>query len=317
VTLPSAPVVVTGAAGFVGRAVVAHLVAQGMAVRAVVRMPPAAPIAGAEVHPMGTLVARTDWQPVLAGARAVVHCAARAHKLADSTSDPLADFRAENCDITTALAEQCASAGVGRFVFLSTIGVLGAQTFGRPFRAGDPPAPHSDYARSKHEAEQSLQTIAARTGLELVVIRPPLVYGPGAPGNFGAMVRAVARGWPLPLGAITHNRRSLVAIDNLVDLVAVALSHPSAPGRVLLPCDGEDLSTAALVRRLALALRQPARLVPVPERWLTAAFRLAGREQTASQLCGSLQIDPTESREVLSWRPPVDIDEALRRIRMF
>ena len=206
------PVLVTGANGFVGRAVVARLAADGVAVRAAVRR------TGAPFPPNVRIVAGTDldhlaeWRDALQGVSAVVHCAARVHRLADDDADPLAAFRRANRDATAALAEAAAAAGVARFVFLSSIGVHGAETFGRPFAAADAPAPCSPYAISKHEAENELARIGAERGLEVVVLRPPLVYGPDAPGNFATLLRAVDRGLPLPLGAI-RNRRSFVAVS--------------------------------------------------------------------------------------------------------
>jgi UDP-4-keto-D-QuiNAc 4-reductase len=304
------PVLVTGANGFVGRAVVERLLGDGVAVRAAVRR------AGADVPPRASIVeigsfdATTDWRAALEGVAAVVHCAARVHQLYDRAEDPLAAFRALNRDATVNLARQAASAGVRRFVFISSIGVNGAETFGQPFDANDTPAPHSPYAISKHEAELALRQIGAETGLGVTVLRPPLVYGPNAPGNFATLLRAVQRGLPLPLGAI-HNRRSFVAIDNLVDLIALVLRHEAAPGRTFLVGDGEDLSTTELLRRIARALGRPARLVPVPASWLRATTALLGRGELGQRLCGSLQVDIATTREVIGWQPPVAVNAAL------
>ena len=304
------PVVVTGASGFVGRAVVERLVADGVRVRAAVRGDtlPFAPTV--EVMPVGELCPGDGWEAALRGADAVVHCAARVHRLADDAGDPLAEFRRVNRDGTAALARRAAAAGVRRFVFISSIGVNGAQTFAEPFRAEDTPAPHSPYAVSKYEAEAELARVASESDLEVVRIRPPLVHGPGAPGNFAALLRAVDRGLPLPLGAI-HNRRSFVAIGNLVDLIVLALHHPAAPTRVWLVSDDEDLSTPELIRGMARALGRPARLVPVPSGWLRLALRLAGRADTGQRLCASLVLDVADTRRLLGWQPRIGVQAAL------
>ena len=302
-------VLVTGAGGFVGGAVVRRLVADAVPVRAALRRPGAVlPAAASTV--VGDIGPGTAWQTALRGVDTVVHCAARVHRLREDDDDPLAAFRAVNRDGSIRLAEQAAEAGVRRFVFVSSIGVNGAETFGTPFRAGDTPRPHSPYAVSKHEAETALRRIGAETGLGIVVIRPPLVYGPEAPGNFATLLRAVHRGLPLPLGAI-HNRRSFVALDNLVDLIAVAARHDAAPGRTFLVSDGEDLSTTELLRRIARALGRSTRLVPVPASWLRSAANLLGRRELGQRLCGSLEIDISATRQTLGWQPPVTVDEAL------
>ena len=304
------PVVVTGASGFVGRAVVERLVADGIPVRAAVRRVglPFAP--AVEVVPVGELDSGDGWEAALRGADAVVHCAARVHRLGDDAGDPLAAFRRVNRDGTAAVARRAAAAGVRRFVFISSIGVNGAETFAVPFRADDTPAPHSPYAVSKHEAEVELARIASQSGLEVVVLRPPLVHGPGAPGNFATLLRAVDRGMPLPFGAI-RNRRSFVAVGNLVELIAIALRHPAAPARTWLVSDGDDLSTAELVRRMARALGRPARLIPVPAGLLRSALRLAGRADLGQRLCASLVLDIDDTRRLLGWEPRIGLDAAL------
>ena len=303
-------VLVTGANGFVGRAVVDRLVADAAPVRAAVRRVGATFPAPVAIVATGEIDAATRWGAALEGVAAVVHCAARVHRLGDRAGDPLAAFRAVNREGTVNLAKQAAAAGVRRFVFISSIGVNGAETFGRPFGADDAAAPHSPYAVSKHEAELALAGIGAETGLGVTVLRPPLVYGPNAPGNFATLLRAVHRGWPLPFGAI-HNRRSFVAIDNLVDLIALVLRHEAAPGKTFLVSDGEDLSTTELLRRTAHALGRPARLIPVPASWLRAAAGLLGRRELGQRLCGSLQVDISATRESLGWQPPVAVNAAL------
>ena len=303
------PVLVTGASGFVGSAVVRRLQAQGRAVRAAVRtMPVDAP--ASEHVVVGDVGPTTDWTQALRGVSDVVHCAARVHQLRDTAADPLAAFRRTNLEGTRALAEQAARSGVRRLLFVSSVGVNGAETYGRPFREGDTAAPHSPYALSKLEAESALHAIAAQTRLEVVVVRPPLVYGPGAPGNFAALIAAVGRGVPLPFGAI-HNRRSFVAVANLVDFLVVALAHPQAPGLTFFVSDGEDLSTTELLRLTATALHVRARLLPVPAAWLRGTMRWLGRAELGQRLCGSLQVDISAARDVLGWRPVVGVKEAL------
>jgi len=241
-----------------------------------------------------------------------VHCAARVHVMADTAANPLAEFRRVNVQGTLNLARQAAAAGVRRFAFVSSIGVNGAETFGLPFSAQDVAAPHSPYAVSKYEAELGLQALAAETGMEVVIIRPPLVYGLGAPGNFGSLIRWLRRGVPLPLGAI-HNQRSLVSLDNLVDLIVTCLTHPAAINQTFLVSDGEDVSTTELLRRMGQALGRPARLVPVPVSWLKLAAKLVGKPDVAQRLCGSLQVDIEKTRRLLGWTPPLSLDQGLKR----
>jgi UDP-glucose 4-epimerase len=222
----------------------------------------------------------------------------------------LAEFRRINVRGSLALASQAVAAGVRRFVFVSSIGVNGAETAARAFHASDVPAPHSPYSQSKLEAENALQELSRRTGLELVIVRPPLVYGPDAPGNFGALLRAVHRGIPLPFGAV-HNRRSLVALDNLVDLLARCTVHPAAGSNTFLVSDGEDVSTPSLLRRAAAALGRRAHLLPVPVAVLRSAAALIGKGGMMQSLCASLQVDTSFTREQLGWSPVVTLDQAL------
>jgi UDP-glucose 4-epimerase len=211
------------------------------------------------------------------------------------------------------LARQAAAAGLRRFVFVSSIKVNGEATqLARPFIADDAPAPLDAYGVSKMEAEQGLREIARQTGMEVVIIRPPLVYGPGVKANFAAMMRWLKRGVPLPLGAI-HNQRSLVALDNLVDLILTCLTHPAATNQTFLVSDGEDVSTTELLRRMGQAMGKTARLLPVPASWLKVAASLVGKGDVAQRLCGSLQVDISKTRELLGWVPPVSLDEGLRR----
>jgi nucleoside-diphosphate-sugar epimerase len=231
----------------------------------------------------------------------------------DNAADPLTPFRVVNVDGTLNLARQAAAAGVKRFVFISSIGVNGSKTaVCKPFSEADLPKPHNAYALSKWEAEQGLIQIAAETGLEVVIIRPPLVYGCNAPGNFGMLTRAVQRGWILPLGAV-HNQRSLVALDNLVDFIVTCITHPQAANQTFLVSDGKDLSTTELVRGMTQAAGIPARLLPVPVWALQAGASLLGKGDAVQRLCGNLQVDITKARSLLGWVPPVSVEEGLRR----
>ena len=226
--------------------------------------------------------------------------------------DPLTVYRQVNVEGTLALARQAALAGVRRFVFISSIGVNGNQT-SVPFTADDVPCPQEPYAVSKYEAEQGLLLLADEFGMEISIIRPPLVYGLGAPGNFGSLLKWVGKGIPLPLGAVRSNRRSFVALDNLVDLIMTCIDHPAAANQTFLVADGEDVSTAELLQRMARAMDSKARLLPVPVWLLEKAASLLGKRDVARRLCGSLQVDITHTRHRLGWAPPIGLDEGLRR----
>ena len=280
----SARVLVTGANGFVGRALCGALIGRCQ-VRGAVRRPgEGCSLDGAELVP-GSLSADFDWTDALVGVSVVVHCAARVHVMNEESADPLAEFRRVNVDGTLRLARQAAAAGVRRFVFLSSIKVNGEQTQpGEPFTADQQPNPGDPYGVSKMEAEEGLRALARETGMEVVIIRPPLVYGPGVKANFLAMMRWLKRGIPLPLAAVTGNRRSLVALDNLVDLIVTCLDHPAAANQTFLVSDGESLSTAALLRRMGEALGRPARLIPVPVRLLKLGATLLGKPGMAQRL---------------------------------
>lgn len=303
---------VTGANGFVGTALCTALVHGQVRVRAAVRHPVEV-LTRMEVAAIESIGPHTPWADALQGCSTVIHLAARAHVMREEAHDPLAAYRSVNTAGTLNLARQAAAAGVRRFVFLSSIKVNGEATApGQAFRASDSPHPQDPYGMSKWEAEQGLRQIAQDTGMEVTTIRPPLVYGPGVKANFAALLRAVTRKRPLPLGAI-HNLRSLVGLDNLVDLIMVCTTHPAAAQQTFLASDGEDLSTTDLVRRMARALGQPSRLLPVPAWWLQAGARMVGQGAAAQRLCGNLQVDIRHTREVLGWTPPVSVDEGLRR----
>lgn len=304
-------ILLTGGNGFVGTGLLARMRTDNVfAVRVVVRRP-------IDSLPYETVLAEvgpdTDWSAALNGVTTVLHAAARVHMMQDEAANPLEEYRRVNVAGTMNLARQAAAAGARRFIFVSSIKVNGERTVARrPFTPEDVPAPVDPYGMSKHEAEQQLRDLALRTGMEVVIIRPVLVYGPGVKGNFRTLLRWLQRGVPLPLGAI-HNRRSLVALDNLVDLIVTCIRHPAAANQTFLVSDGDDLSTTELLHRAAAALRTRARLIPVPMKALQLTGRLLGRGAMVERLCGSLQVDITKTRESLGWMPPVRVDEALER----
>lgn len=302
-------VLVTGAAGFVGSALVDRLVRENRyEVCAVVRRRPAVSSDNID-SVVADIDGATDWTPALAGIDVVVHLAARAHVMRDTAVNPLEEYRRVNVAGTLNLARQAAAQLVSRFVYVSSVKVHGESGI---CRESDDPSPEDAYGVSKHEAEIGLRQIASDTGMQVVIIRPPLVYGPGARANFGHLVRAVAAGIPLPLGAV-RNRRSLVGLDNLVDFILMCIAHPAAANETFLVSDGEDLSTPDLVRRLARALGRRDRLFPVPPSLLMMAATIVGKREVAGRLLGSLCVDSSKARDHLAWSPPVSVDEGLKR----
>jgi len=262
---------------------------------------------------VGEINVATGWGSALRDVNVIVHLAARVHVMHDTATDPLTAFRTVNVGGTLNLARQAAAAGVKRFVFISSVKVNGESTPpGRAFTEADAPNPQDAYGQSKHEAEQGLRQLSADTGIEVVIIRPPLVYGPGVKANFAALMRAVQRGWPLPLGAV-HNQRSLVALDNLVDFIVTCITHPQAANQTFLVSDGQDLSSTELVRGMAQAAGVPARLLPVPVWALQAGASLLGKGDAVQRLCRNLQVDTSKARSLLGWAPPVSVEEGLRR----
>lgn len=303
-------VLITGAAGFIGQRLFDTLyLGQNAIVKTVRSASSESDVAIGSVGP------ETDWNSALSsGPEVVVHLAARVHVMNEKSSDPLAEFRRVNVEGTSNLARQAAASGVRRFVFLSSIKVNGEVTRQeQPFKADDLPAPKDPYGVSKHEAENLLRQIAANTGMEVVIIRSPLVYGPGVKANFQSMMRWLVLGIPLPLGAVTRNRRSLVALDNLVDLIVTCMKHPAAANQTFLVSDGEDLSTSELLKRLGTALEHPARLFYIPPALLKLGATVLSKPSIYQRLCGSLQLDMTKTRQLLGWTPPVSVDEGLRR----
>ena len=303
----------TGATGFVGQALQAQLYLSSHNPFTTVRAKQSDLTSNVNSLVVGDINATTKWSDALHGIDAVVHLAARVHVMHDNVLDPLAEFRIVNTDGTLNLARQATASGVRRFIYLSSIKVNGEATHhGCPFTPNDLAAPQDPYGISKHEAEVGLRAIARTTGMQVVIIRPTLVYGAGAKGNFKSLMKLVARGLPLPLASI-DNRRSLVGIDNLVDFIITCLEHPAAANETFLVSDGEDLSTPDLIRRMARAMDRPARLLPVPKSVLMAAAAMLGKRDMAQRLCGSLQVDISKARTLLGWNPPVSVDEGLRR----
>ena len=307
-------ILVTGATGFVGTALIERLLADGLSVRAAVRRESALKDSNVEAALVGDLSAETDWRKAVANVDAVIHTAARVHVMSDRASDPLTEYRRTNLHGTLRLARQAAEAGVRRFVFVSSIKANGEATRnGSAFSADGATAPVDPYGISKLEAEQALRELAKQTGMEVAIVRPPLVYGPGVKANFRTMMSIVARRIPLPLGGVTGNRRSMVSLDNLVDLLFACVHHPAAGNQTFMVSDGEDLSTAQLLKRLGQAMGKPAHLLPVPASWLERGASMLGRAHIAQRLCGSLQVDISKTKNLLGWTPPITVDEGLKK----
>ena len=302
-------IAVVGAGGFVGQTVVRRLSDDGHEVVPIVRTPKNLP-GERQIADLGN----ADWSSLIAGADAVVHLAARVHVMNDTAPNPLVEFRKVNCAGTLKLAEGAAKAGVNRFLFVSTIKVNGEATApGKPFAADDLPAPADPYGISKLEAEQALFDLAGRTGMEVTVVRPPLVHGPGVRANFESLMKLVQRGIPLPLGRVTSNRRSLVGVDNLADFISTSLTHPGAAGQKFMVSDGRDVSTRELVVLIAAAIGVRPRLLPVPVAPMAMTARILGKGPAADRLLGSLQVDIGKNKDLIGWSPPVSLEEGLRR----
>lgn len=306
--LNKAQLLVTGATGFVGSRLCECALQKDWPVRCTVRR--------SGIHNgivVGDLGPDTDWSAALHSIDIVVHLAARVHVMEETNSDPLAEFRRVNVEGTLNLAQQVVIANVKRFVFISSIKVNGESTpLNRPYTSEDIPKPIDPYSISKFETEEGLRKLATETGLEVVIIRPPLVYGPGVKANFLSMMRWLNKGVPLPLGAI-HNKRSLIALDNFVDLIMTCVDHPAAANQTFMASDGDDLSTTELLQQLSLCLGRPARLVPMPAYLLNYAAIYLGKRNVAQRLLGSLQVDITKTRDLLDWRPPLSVSESLQK----
>lgn len=316
----SCGLLVTGGTGFLGQALLHKLLISGRSplIAAVRRKNTDFP-AEVKLASVNELGSSTDWTACLQEVGVVIHCAARAHVMKEETGDPLLEYRRVNVQGTLALANQAAKAGVRRFVYISSIKVNGEHTaLNIPFHAEDIPAPEDAYGISKLEAEQGLTKLAQETGMEVVIIRPPLVYGPGVKGNFASMVRWVRKCIPLPLGAV-HNKRSLVALENLVDFIALCADlerSPSAANEVFLISDGEDVSTTELLHKVGNAYNVTPRLLPIPIFWIQIVARLLGKRAVADRLLGSLVVDSSKARDLLGWKPVVSMGEQLKMMAL-
>lgn len=305
-------VLVTGANGFVGRALCVRLAADGVDVAGAVRKDHGNAVcaAGARAVVIDDLGGQTEWTAALTGVDSVVHLAARVHVMREAESDPRTAYHTINTLGTERLATQAVAAGVRRFVYVSTIKVNGEETYDKPFSERDRVHPSDLYANSKWEAEQALMRVSRATGLEVVIARPPLVYGPGVKGNVLSLMRLIYKGVPLPVGAC-HNQRSLLGLGNFVDFLVTCVDHPAAAGETFVLSDGEDLSTPDLIRRLAAAMDRPARLLSIPPVIFRLAARMIGRPSIYQRLCGSLQVDSGHARRLLGWTPPQSVDAGL------
>ncbi|TWJ26358.1 nucleoside-diphosphate-sugar epimerase [Geobacter argillaceus] len=303
---------IAGASGFIGSALIKRLLLENVSLIAAV-------LAGEEAGHLPEVVEQatveplsesSDYTAALQSIDTVIHLAARVHVMQEAATDPLQEFRKVNLHGTERLARQAAQAGVSRFVFMSTIGVNGDNSSDKPYTEGDVVHPHNAYSVSKYEAELVLTEISKQTGMEVVIIRAPLVYGPGNPGNFLSLLRIVSKGFPLPLASIT-NKRSLIYVGNLVDALATCAIHPSAAGKTYLISDGEDISTPDLIRRTASALGVPARLIPFPVSLMLLAGKLTDKSGAVNRLTGSLTVDSSKIRRELGWMPPFTMEEGL------
>lgn len=303
---------ITGVSGFVGQSIVSALGTHSeFSLRGTGRS--TASYVVSDYH-QADLAPNTNWEPIVSGVDVVIHCAARVHIMDDKVSDPLAEFRIVNVAGTLNLAMRAVEAGVSRFIFISSIKVNGeGTTHGLRYRENDVSMPEDAYGVSKCEAETALLELAKTSNMEVVIIRPPLVYGPGVNGNFLSLLKLANTGFPLPLGAI-HNQRSMVYVGNLVDLIIRCIDHPAAANQVFLVSDNRDLSTTELLRMIRADMNLPARLLPVPSALLRLLGRLTGKGQVIERLCDSLQVDVSKARKLLEWEPPFSVEEGMREM---
>ncbi len=301
---------VTGSTGLVGSRVVALGEQKIWAVKSVTRQ--SSNTIGSDIFCINSLDGQTDWSGAFEGVDCVVHCAARVHQMRESESTALEAYRKVNTEGTLNLAKQAACAGVKRFVFISSIKVNGEfSKKGYPFSSVVNKPPTDPYGLSKYEAELGLAKLSAETGLEVVIIRPPLVYGPGVQANFLSMMRWTRKQLPLPLGSI-DNKRSLVYVDNLADLILKCCENPSAVGKVLLVSDDHDISTTELLKCVAKHMDKESYLIPIPSRWIKTVSKLLGKAGVGQRLCSSLQVDITETKRELNWTPPIGFDQGVK-----
>lgn len=303
-------ILLTGGAGFLGNVLLAklehyNLIAYGRNKPTNIRD---------EFFIEGNIGNSTNFNLSIENINSIIHCAARVHIMNEQSNNPLEAFREVNTCGSLNLAQQAADAGVKRFIFISSIKVNGESTeLGFPFKSNDNFIPTDPYGLSKYEAEVGLRQIAEKTGMEVVIIRPPLVYGPGVKANFAAMMKWVNKGLPLPLGGIKQNKRSLVSVDNLVDLIITCIDHPNAANQTFLVSDDDDVSTTQLLANMAIALDVPNRLLPIPSSWFILAAKLIGKPAIAQRLCGSLQVDISKTKELLNWQPPYSVAECMKK----
>ncbi len=305
-------ILLTGATGFVGRQLLKKLSEQKeIDLRIATRIN--ANIFSPEISVFAPieLESENNWQDIVKGCDVIIHAAARAHVMNEKANNPLEEFRKINSKPTLKLAEQAAISGVKRFIFISSIKVNGEFTTDKPFAADDLPHPDGPYALSKYEAEQGLQAIALKTGMEVVIIRPPLIYGPEVKGNFQRMLYWLKKGIPLPLGAV-NNKRSFVSLENLNSLILACITNPRAANQIFLVSDDEDLSTTELLREIGYLINKPARLLPIPKFLLKWAAASLGKKEIYDRLCGSLQLDISKTKEMLSWKPQISVKEGLK-----
>lgn len=303
-------ILVTGASGFIGSKLLGQLPAE--CTLSLGRNKPACQ-ASRQFYEL-EIVSNTDYSAALIDVDVIVHLAACVHVMNDAVSNPLEEYREVNTRGTVNLACQAAAAGVKRFVFVSSIKVNGESTGqNNPFTSADEHAPEDDYGLSKSEAEQQLFKIGKGTGMEVVIIRPTLVYGPGVKANFASLMNLVSKGIPLPFGCITQNKRSLVSVDNLVDLIITCIDHPKAANQVFLVSDDHDVSTSEMVREMAIALDKPTWQLPVPI-WCYKLFgKLFGKSDIVDRLTGSLQVDISHTKETLGWKPSQTLQEGFKQ----
>ncbi|MGE0190233.1 MAG: UDP-glucose 4-epimerase family protein [Steroidobacteraceae bacterium] len=308
-------ILLTGSTGFLGSALIRRFCFDGLfALRAAYRNEFRNCPDNIEAVRIGDLGPDTDWNNATEKIDIVIHTAGRAHIPQADTADRLNEYRKVNVDGSLSLARQAAADGVKRFIYISTIKVNGESTLPDcPYTPDSTPAPIDPYGISKYEAEEGLLRLSRNTGMELTIIRPPLIYGPGVRANFLQLLYAIAKGIPLPLNSI-RNRRSMIALDNLVDLIVTCADHPAAANQIILVSDGEDLSTPDLIRRIARPMGRPVRLYPVPPSFLYAGAYLLGKRNVAQRLCGSLQVDIRKTRELMAWKPPISVDDGLASV---
>jgi len=306
-------ILITGATGFVGARLVAELLLQQFSISAIVRGEDSVVPVGAEKIIKGNLTNVSDWFPVLKNIDIVIHVAGRAHIMNDDAIDPVTEFRKVNTNVTLNLAKQAAEIGVKRFVFISSVKVNGEKTYlDKPFKPDDDFVPCDPYGLSKYEAEKGLMALSKETSMEVVIIRPPLIYGAGVKANFASMIRWMDKGIPLPFGAV-HNQRSLVALDNLVSFIICCISHPKAANEIFLISDGEDVSTTQLLKKVADALGKKTMLIPIPVGLMKLVAKLMAKSGMANRLFASLQVDSSKAHDLLAWEPVISMEEQLQK----